>query len=75
MALGSGYSNALCTGTKIAILFVMLMVGMAGYLIAEFVDRKENQKKLPVEADYGNEFALVESNQVDAETPKSKDTQ
>ena len=44
LAIGFGYSNALCTDVKLYIVFSMLWVGISGYFAAEFVDRKERAK-------------------------------
>ena len=75
LAVGSGYSNALCTGTKIAILFGMLIIGMTGYLIAELVDRKEKKtkKRQVVEGDVGNDIAMQESDKGDVEPAVTRD--
>ena len=44
-ALGSSYSNYLCTRTKILILFVALLVGIVCYFMAEFVERREKRQE------------------------------
>ena len=44
-ALGSSYSNSLCTRTKIFILFAALLVGILCYFLAEFVERIEKRQE------------------------------
>ena len=51
LAIGFGYSNALCTDVKLYIVFSMLWVGILGYFGAEYVDRKEKRQVMDVSVD------------------------
>ena len=51
LAIGFGYSNALCTDVKLYIVFSMLWVGILGYFGAEYVDRKEKRQVMDVTVD------------------------
>ena len=48
LAIGFGYSNALCTDTKLYIIFSMLMVGIACYFCAEYVNKREQRATAPI---------------------------